>query len=195
MKGLCSLSTKKAWQLSLFPLCILNYEANAGEALCCHNTALCWCTSFCCWAQLQAAAGQSCRVSRVHLLKERSKICVLAFTIKRLALHVFIVLRREHHWSCVWWILRLCRRCSLSCCRNHQDIWSHFTWFTWYGCMCRYRLAPCRELRISCRAPRADHPLLFSLVKEPKGNLIWGWNPLSSSALCLLLHPRKIKAT
>lgn len=41
------------------------------------------------------------------------------------------------------------------------------------------------ELRISCRTPGADHPPLFSLVKEPKGNHISRWIP--SLFICTML--------
>lgn len=53
------------------------------------------------------------------------------------------------------------------------------------GASLRFMLTRFQELRISCWAPGADHPPLFSLVKEPKGNPISRWIP--SLFICTML--------
>lgn len=66
-------------------------------------------------------------------------------------------------------------------CWGLLNIWSNITLFRSYSCTCFAR----QELRISCRAPGADHPPLFSLVKEPKGNHISRW--ITSLFICTML--------
>lgn len=69
-------------------------------------------------------------------------------------------------------------------CRGLQNMWRNITLFRSYSCMCS-TLTPCQEPHISCRVPRADHPPLFCLVKEPKGNHISKWIP--SLFICTML--------
>lgn len=69
-------------------------------------------------------------------------------------------------------------------CGDLLNIWSNSTLFRSLTHMSS-TLTPCQELKISCRAPEADHPPLFSLVIEPKGNHISRWIP--SLFICTML--------
>lgn len=77
--------------------------------------------------------------------------------------------------------------------RGFSNIWSNNTLFR--SCSRIYELHSCQELRVSSRAPGADHPPLSSLLKNQREIIFLDGYPLSSSALCLLLHPRKIKVS
>lgn len=69
-------------------------------------------------------------------------------------------------------------------CRGPPEYLEQYHFFFWIPQS--HVWAPCwRELRISRRAPGADHPPLFSLVKEPKGNHISRWIP--SLFICTML--------
>lgn len=70
--------------------------------------------------------------------------------------------------------------------RGLPNIWSNTNLFRAYSCMYMcFALTRCQELRISCWAPGADHPPLFSLVKELRGNHISRWIP--SLFICTML--------
>lgn len=75
-------------------------------------------------------------------------------------------------------------------CRGLLSIWSNIALFRSHSRMSS-TLTPCRELRISCRAPGADHPPLFSLVKEPKGNHISRWIPSLFISTMLITASKK----
>lgn len=70
--------------------------------------------------------------------------------------------------------------------RGLPNIWGNTNLFRAHSCMYMcFALTRCQELRISCWAPGADHPPLFSLVKEPRGNHISRWIP--SLFICTML--------